>query len=254
MLPDTMHRLRAWASGLLIALRLNEIGPLVSLAALSFFAYAFIAIAGEVVEGETSGLDRALLLFLRNPGDLSDPIGPGWLEGAARDVTGLGGDTVLTLVTVAVAVYLVMAGKRGAALLVVLTVCGGLVLSTLLKIGFERPRPDLVPHAVRVYTASFPSGHAMLSAVTYLTLGALLARFEEQRRIKAYFLGLAVFLTLLVGASRVYLGVHWPSDVLAGWCVGAAWAAFCWFLALQLQRRGEVERAGEHSLPTETDS
>ena len=117
-----------------------------------------------------------------------------------------------------------MAGKRGAAFLVVVAVVGGMLLSTGLKLGFERPRPDLVPHGARVYTASFPSGHAMLSAVTYLTLGALLARVQERRRVKAFFIGLAVVLTLLVGVSRVYLGVHWPSDVLAGWCVGAAWA------------------------------
>jgi undecaprenyl-diphosphatase len=117
-----------------------------------------------------------------------------------------------------------------------------MLLSTALKLGFARPRPDLVPHGVRVYTASFPSGHAMLSAVTYLTLGALLARVQPQRRVKAFLLGLAIALTVLIGMSRVYLGVHWPSDVLAGWCGGAAWASLCWFVALQLQRRGEVER------------
>src|SRR3954452_17857369 len=122
-----------------------------------------------------------------------------------------------------------------------------MMLSTALKMGFERPRPDLVPHSTRVYTASFPSGHAMLSAIAYLTLGALLARVEKLRRIKAFFLGFAVFLTLLIGVSRVYLGVHWPTDVLAGWCVGAAWASLCWFVALQLQRRGKVERPGETS-------
>ncbi len=226
-------------------LRLNEIGPLVSLAALSFFAFAFVEIAGEVLEGDVATFDRALLLGLRDPNDLSDPIGPLWFEEAARDITGLGGYAVLTLVTISVVIYLLMVGKRGSALLVVAAVGGGLILSTLLKIGFERPRPDLVPHGARVSTASFPSGHAMLSAVTYLTLGALLARFQEKRRVKAFFLGFALVLTLLVGASRVYLGVHWPTDVLAGWCMGAAWAALCWFIALQLQARGRVEREGE---------
>jgi undecaprenyl-diphosphatase len=144
-------------------------------------------------------------------------------------------------------VYLLLAGKRATALFVIAAVVGGMLLSTALKIGFERPRPDLVPAATRVYTASFPSGHAMLSAITYLTLGALLARVEERRRVKAFLIGVAVTLTMLVGISRVYLGVHWPSDVLAGWCVGAAWAALCWFVALQLQRRGQVERPGETS-------
>jgi undecaprenyl-diphosphatase len=125
-----------------------------------------------------------------------------------------------------------------------------MMLSTGLKMGFERPRPDLVPHATQVYTASFPSGHAMLSAVTYLTLGALLSRVQRRRRVKAFFLGLALTLTLLIGLSRVYLGVHWPSDVLAGWCIGAAWASLCWFVALQLQRSGQVEEPGETDVAT----
>jgi undecaprenyl-diphosphatase len=237
------------AVGLWLRLRLNEVGPLLSLAAVSFFAYAFFEIAGDVLEGDVQALDRSLLLSLRRPEDLSDPLGPGWFEEAARDVTGLGGMTVLTFVTAAVVVFLLMARKSASAFFVVFAVAGGLFLSSVLKLGFERPRPDLVPHATEVYTASFPSGHAMLSAVTYLTLGALLARFQPSRRIKAFFLSIAVILTLAVGASRVYLGVHWPSDVLAGWCVGAAWAAFCWFLALQLQVHGQVERSGETNPP-----
>ena len=118
-----------------------------------------------------------------------------------------------------------------------------LTTSPLLKLGFARPRPDLVPHAVEVYTASFPSGHAMLSAVTYLTLGALLIRVQPRWRVKVYILFLAISITLLVGTSRVYLGVHWPTDVLAGWCVGAAWALLCWLVALRLQREGKVETA-----------
>ena len=222
--------------------RLNEAGPLISLATLSFFAWVFVEIAGEVIEGDITRFDRMLLMALRSAGDPSDPIGPRWFEEAARDITGLGGHAVLTFVTLATLCYLLMTGKAHAALLLAAAVGGGMLLSTLLKLGFERPRPDLVPHAARVYTASFPSGHAMLSAVTYLTVGALLARVQPNRRLKAFLLGLAVILTVLVGASRVYLGVHWPSDVLAGWCVGAAWAALCWFVALQLQRRGQVER------------
>jgi undecaprenyl-diphosphatase len=227
-----------------LRLRLNEAGPLISLAALSLFGWAFVNLAGEVIEGDTTRLDRTLLMALRSPGDPTDPIGPRWFEEAARDVTGLGGHAVLTMVTLAAIAYLLLARKRHAAVLVVAAIGGGMLMSTLLKLGFDRPRPDLVPHGVRVYTASFPSGHAMLSAVTYLTLGALLARVQPRRRIKAFLLGVAILLTVLIGMSRVYLGVHWPSDVLAGWCGGAAWAALCWFVALQLQRRGEVEGAG----------
>jgi undecaprenyl-diphosphatase len=227
--------------------RLNEVGPLLSLLVVAVCAWGFLELADYVSEGETHELDKTIMLALRNPQNPADPLGPGWLEEAARDLTGLGGDTILFIVTASAIIYLLMAGKRAAALLVFVAVDGGLLLSTLLKMEFDRPRPDLVAHAVRVYTASFPSGHATLSAVTYLTLGALLTRVVPKRRIKVFFMGLAIFLTLVVGASRVYLGVHWPSDVLAGWCVGAAWASLCWFVALQLQRRGQVEPPGETS-------
>jgi undecaprenyl-diphosphatase len=141
--------------------------------------------------------------------------------------------------------FLVFVRKRGAALLVAVSVGGGSALGHLLKFGFDRPRPDLVPHGVLVHTASFPSSHAMMSAVVYLTLGALLARVQPRRRVKAYLLFLGILLTLIVGSSRVYLGVHWPSDVLAGWTLGAAWALLCWLVALWLQRRGQVETNNE---------
>ena len=234
--PALDHAARLW-----FRLRLNEVGPLLSLAAFSLLAWAFVAIAGAVSGGDTASFDRAILLSLRNPSNLADPIGPSWLEETARDITGLGGHPILAFITLSVVIYLLMVGKRRAALFVFVAIGGGMLLSAGLKMGFQRPRPALVPHEVRVYTASFPSGHAMLSALTYLTLGALLARVEPRRRVKALVVGLTVALTLIIGVSRVYLGVHWPSDVLAGWCVGAAWAALCWFVALQLQRKGQVE-------------
>ncbi len=234
--PFLDHGRRLW-----LRFRLNETVPLLSLAAVAFFAWAFIKIASEVIEGDTTTFDRTILLALREAQNPADPIGPSWLEEAARDITALGGHVILTIVTLATLAYLLMTRRRAAALLVLASIGGGLLVSTLLKLGFERPRPDLVPHGTRVYTASFPSGHAMLSAVTYLTLGALLARVQARRREKAYVLSLALLLTLLVGLSRIYLGVHWPTDVLAGWCVGAAWATLCWLVALWLQRRGKVE-------------
>jgi undecaprenyl-diphosphatase len=238
------------ATRLAVRLRLNELGPLISLALLGVCAWGFLALASEVMEGETHAIDRRLLLALRDAADPANPIGPGWLEESARDITGLGGYAVLTLVTLSSLAYLLMVRKRGAALLVAGAVAGGMLLSTALKIGFDRPRPDLVPYGTRIYTASFPSGHAMLSAVVYLTLAALLARVQQRRRVKAFLLVLGTVLTLLVGMSRVYLGVHWPSDVLAGWCLGAAWAALCWFVALQLQRRGQVEGPGDRAPPS----
>lgn len=242
-----MNSLIDRSTALMVRLRLNEAGPLLTLAGLSLFAWAFVGIAGEIGEGDLAGLDRTLMLALRHSDDLARPIGPAWLKEAARDITALGGNTILLLVSVGTVAYLAMTGARAAACLVSVSVAGAAALSSILKLAFARPRPDLVPHGMEVFTASFPSSHAMLSAATYLTLGVLLARLQERRRTKAFLMGLAVALTLLVGASRVYLGVHWPSDVLGGWCGGAAWALLCWFVALQLQRRGEVETASEAS-------
>ncbi|MER2266699.1 phosphatase PAP2 family protein [Methylobacterium oxalidis] len=227
--------------GVWLRLRLNEVGPLAALLTVSLLGFGFFALADAVGEGSTEVLDRRILLALRNPADLADPIGPRWLEETMRDITGLGSVFTIVFVTAAVTAYLALAGKRRIAAFVVAAVGGGEIVSTVLKLFYHRPRPDLVPHGMEVFTASFPSGHAMMSAIAYLTLATLLARVDPHRGVKALVLTLGIVITLCVGVSRVYLGVHWPSDVLAGWCVGAAWAALCWFVALQLQRRGEVE-------------
>ena len=115
-------------------------------------------------------------------------------------------------------------------------------MESLLKLGFARPRPELVSHLVNVNSFSFPSGHATMATITYLTLGVLLARVQKRRHMKLYLLAVASILALLVGFTRVYLGVHWPTDVIAGWCVGTAWALGCWLLATWLQDRGTFER------------
>ncbi|WP_431858046.1 phosphatase PAP2 family protein [Azospirillum sp.] len=242
MVPDRLKPHMRWERWLGLARR--EIWPLLAVLLVAGGLLAFGKLAEEVLEGDTGAFDRAVLLALRNPADLSDPIGPGWVEEMARDVTSLGSHAILTLITLAVIGYLMMVRKRAAALLVFASIGGGMLLSAVLKHVFERARPELVPHAVPVYTASFPSGHAMLSALTYLTLGALLIRVESSRRVKAYLIAVAIIVTFLVGGSRVYLGVHWPTDVLAGWCVGATWATLWWLVALWLQRRGDVEREG----------
>jgi undecaprenyl-diphosphatase len=222
----------------------RELALLVALALAAGAIWGFAEITDEVLENETHAFDETVLLALRSPTDRSDPLGPGWLEELMRDVTALGSTGVLTFITLAVAGFLILQRKAHAALFVVMAVGGGMLLSTLLKMGFDRPRPDLVPHGAAVYTASFPSGHSMMAAVTFLTLGALLARVQPRRRLKLYLLALAVVLTAAVGFSRVYLGVHWPTDVLAGWAVGAAWASLCWAGLLWLQRRGRVEKEG----------
>jgi undecaprenyl-diphosphatase len=204
--------------------------------------FAFIRIASEMSEGDTQAFDRWLLQWLRNPADLATPIGPAWVHKAMVDVTALGGFTILTLITVVAVGYLVAARKQATALFLAAAVVGGSIASTLLKLEFARPRPDIVAHLVSVDSTSFPSGHAMNSAITYLTLGALLARAEKNRSLRIYLMSVAVALTLVIGFSRVYLGVHWPSDVLAGWCVGAAWAVLCSLVARALQRRRAIEQ------------
>jgi undecaprenyl-diphosphatase len=224
--------------------RYAELVPLVLLVLVAGGIWMFAQLTDEVKEGGTRRFDERVLLSLRNPADRSDPLGPAWVEETERDFTALGGVAVMGLLTLGVSGFLLLDGKKGAAVLVLIAVGGGLLLSSLLKHAVERPRPELVPHGSYVYTSSFPSGHSTMSAATYLTLGALLARVQRRRRLKAFLLGFAILITLLVGISRVYLGVHWPTDVLAGWTLGGIWALVCWLLARRLQRSGQVETAG----------
>ena len=220
----------------------TEIGTLIAVLLFAVFCLSFAHVADEMIEGDTRSFDEAVILSMRNADDRADPIGPPWFEEAVRDMTSLGSMTILVFITLGVVGYLALSGAHGAALLVAGSVGSGIAVTEFLKETFARPRPDLVSHAAKVFSQSFPSGHATLSAVTYLTLGALLARVQPNRVLKAYLLLVAILLTLLVGVSRVYLGVHWPTDVLAGWCFGAAWAIACWFCAVWLQRRGQVEK------------
>jgi undecaprenyl-diphosphatase len=203
--------------------------------------FAFARLASAVRRGRTEDFDEWLIVTLRTPGNLADPIGPKWLEEMMRDFTAIGSTGVLTLMVFAIAGFLAMTRKGHAALFVLASVGGGVLISQTTKWAYARPRPDLVPHGAEVFTASFPSGHSMMSAVVYLTLGALLARTQADRAVKAYILAIAVLLTALVGVSRVYLGVHWPTDVLAGWALGGVWALICLLIMLWLQSRGEVE-------------
>lgn len=223
----------------------EEAGLVVALAVIAGGTLAFLRLADIVIDGETEAFDRALLMHFRDASAPGIAPGPSWLPGVMRDITALGGIATLSLITLFASLYLLLVGKRGAALFVLIAVIGGTLISQGLKMLFDRPRPDLVPNAPVELTASFPSGHAMLSAVTYLTIGVLLTRVEAPRRVHAYFLAVAITMTVLIGVSRVYLGVHWPTDVLAGWCLGAAWALFCWLVALWLQRRGQIEAASD---------
>lgn len=219
----------------------HEFGVLAVLTVIALCVFAFVNLTAYARGESTAVLDEKIILAMRVPGAPADPVGPAWLEEAGRDLTALGSTSVLALVVLGACCYLLLQRKRRIALFVALSVTGGAALSFLLKSGFDRPRPDLVAQHTEVFTSSFPSGHAMSSAVAYLTLGALLARSESNLRVKAFLLGAAAFLTLLVGTTRVYLGVHWPTDVLAGWAAGAAWALAMWGLARALQRRHGLE-------------
>lgn len=239
--PHFLHR----TFRLLRWLAAHEPVTLILLAAAAAGIWGFIALSDEMLEGDTHTIDTQILLALRSSGDSNDPLGPHWLEEMGRDFTALGGVGVQLLLTGAMVGALWIAGKRRAAAMVLFAVVGGVLLSNLLKGAFDRPRPDLVPHGSYVYTSSFPSGHSMAAAITYLTLGTLLMRLTHRRALKIYFLSLALLLTLLVGISRVYLGVHWPSDVLAGWTAGLVWALVCWAIMRKLQVEGQVEEAHE---------
>ena len=230
-----------------------ELALLVGVLVLAGFLGGFIALSSEVMEGDTRRFDEAILVFLRTPGDLSDPIGPIWVELMMKDITSLGGTTVLTILTMAAAGYALVRGRRRMALFIILAVAGGSLLSNSLKLLFSRPRPDLVGHGVDVFTMSFPSGHAMLSAVTYLTLGTMLARMDATLSGRTYIMCLATFLTVVVGTSRVYLGVHYPTDVLAGWALGAAWAILCLGAAWLLERRLGRDALGENRMGDGSD-
>src|SRR5688572_9538787 len=216
-------------------------GTLIPITLIAAAAWAFIELLDEVSEGETRPIDEAILLAFRVPGDRADPIGAPWLEEAMRDITALGSAPALVIAVLAVVGFLVLAKAWRPAIFTLAASGGGLILSSLLKYTVDRPTPDLVPHGNLIYTSSFPSGHSMVSAVVYLTLAALVSRMIERKRLKGYALGVAMILTLMVGVSRIYLGVHWPSDVLAGWAAGAAWALGCWLIA----RRSEERRVGK---------
>jgi undecaprenyl-diphosphatase len=213
--------------------------PLVLLLGLSGLLF-FAMLTDEMLEGGTRGVDTAILVGLRSMGDLAIPIGPGWLPQAAVDISALGGFTVLWLMSLAAIGYLLLTGRRLDAVLIAGSIGGASLLNTVLKQYVDRSRPEVVPHLVQVSTASYPSGHAMISAAAYLTIGAMLAGVQAERGARIYLLAVAVALVILIGVSRLYLGVHWPSDVLAGWCLGSAWALGIWVLSQRL--RGETER------------
>ena len=221
----------------------NERRVLLALALVSFAAWGFIELAEDAPAGEYLAMETRMLRAFRTADDVAVGIGPRWLPEVARDVTALGSAVVLTLIVGLVLAWLAFRGRCRIAWFVLGATGGGWVLEVGLKSWIGRERPTVVPALMREMSSSFPSGHAMLSSVVYFTLAALLARTVDRRWEKIFLVLVAAGLSFLVGVSRVYLGVHYPSDVLAGWAAGTAWALLCgtiaWWWQLRTDREGE---------------
>lgn len=233
-MPNRMSRMVAWLGE-------HEALLLSSGTVLAVSTWVFLSLAGLIVAGRTLAIDDQILLALRDPDDRSRPIGPAWVADVARDITALGSTDLLWLVTLAVVGFLALDRRSRAAGFVLIAVLSGWAVSFVLKDSFGRTRPTVVPHLMPAYFSSFPSGHSMMAAVVYFTLGGLLASLVARRLLKFYFLALAAFLAGLVGLSRLVLGVHYPSDVVAGWAAGLAWATICWGVEQRLARRRTIE-------------
>lgn len=229
----------------------TEIAAVVALLVIALGTLTFIEVADDMREADGQAFDQAVLHAVRPfADDPGRPWGPWWLHEAAADITSLGGISVLTLFALIALGFLLIQGKRLSALLMVAGLAGGVALSEGLKAVFERERPPLGFQAVETLNASFPSGHALLSTVFYLTLGVMLTRAFPRRRLKAYVLGVGVLIALLIGLTRIYLGAHWASDVFAGWSVGAAWAMLLWLIAYAIERRQRLHNARLQDAPS----
>lgn len=207
------------------------IGRLESRALLIWFAvagalWAFLVLANEIGEGETGAIDKNLILLLRVPGHPGQPLGPLWFNDAMRDVTALGGFVFLVLFTLAFVLALVFHGKRREATVMAAIAMTAQASIDILKFLYDRPRPDFM--AIQAYSASFPSGHTTESTAVFLTAATIIATLEIRSDAKILAYGVAGFVMLSVGFSRVYLGMHWPTDVLGGWVLGSAWAMLAW--------------------------
>lgn len=210
---------------------------LIGFVLLGFMLNGFLEVAEEMAEGDTHAIDTKLLMLLRDGNNPQNPLGAPWVAEAVRDVSGLGGIYILVFVVISAAIYLTMIKRGGQALYLLVTIGIGTAIANALKFGFDRPRPDLVPHESHTFTASFPSGHTMMSAMVYLCVGMMLAKAQKTMPPRIFFMAISVFLTVMIGISRVYLGVHWPSDVLAGWLMGGSCAIVFWLVEWIWQKK-----------------
>ena len=218
-----------------------EFAALGALAIITLGIVTFVEIADDMTEADGQAFDQMVLHWMQPVA--GQPRGPWWLHEATADITSLGGIAVLGLFAIVAIGILFILRKRLSAFLLVLGLAGGVALSEGLKALFERQRPPAAYQAVETLNASFPSGHALLSTVFYLTVAVMMTRAFPRQRLKAYVLGVGMVFALLVGVTRVYLGAHWASDVMAGWCVGAAWAMALWLVSYAVERRQKRHHA-----------
>ena len=237
-----LTRIWSWLLGHVKRRDRSELAVIVVALLVLALAQLFLLLAGEVVDGDTQRFDERMLAALRKADDPSVPIGPWWLRASALDITALGSPTVLGLTVAGVCGYLILQQLYRVAAFVAIASAGGWLLNDVLKAMFARTRPSIVPHLREVASESFPSGHALTSAAVFLTLGVLLMRVSERRWTKFYILAVAMAATFLVGLSRIFLGVHYPTDVLAGWLIGLSWALVCWMVERVLERRRSWKR------------
>lgn len=234
----TPRQQEARPSSLFARIGRHELIMLIGFTVLAGGIWLTIQLADAVVDGSTAAFDEQIIMALREAGDSHDPIGPPWLAEMFRDFTALGGTGILSLIVAVVSLYYLIQGRFREMLVLLVAVLGALLLSYTLKDAFGRPRPQFVPAGDYPYSASFPSGHALLATATYLTISSIVAQLIRPAHLKAYVILVAFVIVGLVGFSRVYLGVHWPTDVLAGWTIGAVWALFWWLVVRWLRRRG----------------
>lgn len=217
-----------------------EVRTLLTLFIILGSLFLFVEIAGEVTGGDTADFDHAVIEWLRPYEDPSQPRGPVWLKEVARDITALGSTAVLTLLVVLVSIHLALSQRIRLVIVLLVATLGATFLSEGMKRFFDRERPHKDYQLTEVASMSFPSGHSTLAAATYLTLALMLSATTSRRRIKIFLLGAGLFLTVLIGLSRIYLGVHFPIDVAAGWCMGAGWAFACALVARRIRRPDAV--------------
>lgn len=205
--------------------------------------FGFLGLAFYVVSDGSSSIDTALVMLFRDPSDPSMPIGPAWFREMMRDLTALGSFIGLGTATVIAAMTLRLCGQRRLAIGLLASVFLATVASTLLKLAFGRERPDIVEHAALTFTASFPSGHAFLAAVVLLSIASFVGIASRRADIARLCLWVAWGLMIAIGLSRIYLGVHWPSDVLGGWCLGVAWSSLATFLIGGIAAKADAKLA-----------